>query len=80
MEIDEGVSRVLYKLTDPKQKGKWVIAVRAVDTLDFVTASVSNIQWHILREVSELVLNSCNHISAVYYDITPKPPASIEFE
>ena len=80
IEINGDVSRVLYRLTDPEQRGKWVIAVRSVETLDFVTAAVSNIPWHTLREVGELVLNSCKDIATVYYDITPKPPASIEFE
>ena len=79
-EMDGDVSRVLYRLTDTEQRGRWVVAIRAVETLDFVTASVSKIPWHVLREIGELVLNSCENVSAVYYDITPKPPASIEFE
>lgn len=79
-DIDRTVSRVLYRVTDLDRKGKWLIAIRSVETLDFVTASVSNIPWHVLRNIGELILSSCKNISAVYYDITPKPPASIEFE
>lgn len=79
-EIDEDVSRVLYRLTDKERKGRWVVAIRAIETSDFVTATVSNIPWKTLREIDKSVMSSCGDIAAVYYDITPKPPASIEFE
>ena len=80
IEIDGDVSRVLYRLTDKEKIGKWLIAVRAVETLDFVTASVSEIPWHVLKGMDELIVNSYGNVSSLYYDITPKPPASIEFE
>lgn len=79
-EIDDGVSRVLYRVTDKEQGGKLIVAIRAVDTYDFVTASIFNIPWDTLKEIGELMLNTCIDVSTVYYDITPKPPASIEFE
>ena len=79
-DIDRTVSRVLYRVTDLNRKGQWLIAVRSVETLDFVTASVSNIPWNVLRNIGEILLSSCKNVSAVYYDITPKPPGSIEFE
>lgn len=78
--IDEGASRVLYRLTEKQKKGKWIIAIRAVETTDFITASIFHIPWKVLRKVSAQILKICKEISAVYYDITPKPPASIEFE
>jgi len=74
------VSRILYRLTDQEPKGRWLVAIRAVETLDFVTATVSDVPWHILRKISESILDHCKNVAAVYYDITPKPPASIEFE
>jgi GMP synthase (glutamine-hydrolysing) len=78
--IDGEVSRILYRLTEKSQKGKWIVAIRAVETTDFVTASAFHIPWEVLRNVSAQVLKTCNEVTAVYYDITSKPPASIEFE
>jgi len=79
-DMDMNVSRILYRLTDQEPKGRWLVAIRAVETLDFVTATVSDVPWHILRKISESILDHCKNVAAVYYDITPKPPASIEFE
>jgi len=79
-ERDAEASRVLYRLTDNPRRGRWLIAVRAVETQDFVTARVSRIPWNILREVERTIRAACPTVSAVYYDITPKPPSSIEFE
>ena len=80
VEIDEDVSRVLYMLTDDERGGNWVIAVRAVETRDFVTAKISNLPWKTLRSIEEKIMDACPEVSSVYYDITPKPPSSIEFE
>ena len=80
VEIDEDVSRVLYQLTDDERVGNWVIAVRAVETRDFVKAKISNLPWKTLRSVEEKIMDACPKVSSVYYDITPKPPSSIEFE
>jgi len=79
-ERDAEASRVLYRLTDNPRRERWLIAVRAVETQDFVTARVSRIPWNILREVERTIRAACPTVSAVYYDITPKPPSSIEFE
>ncbi len=78
--IDDSVSRVLYRISDLSRKGKWITSVRAVDTLDFVTATVSIIPWKTLRETGSAIMDSCPDITSVYYDLTPKPPSSIEFE
>ena len=80
VEIDEDVSRVLYMLTDDERGSNWVIAVRAVETRDFVTAKISNLPWKTLRSIEEKIMDACPEVSSVYYDITPKPPSSIEFE
>jgi len=80
MALDVKASRVLYRLTDFERIGRWIIAIRSVETLDFVTASVTDVPWRILRDTGRLILSSNSDISAVYYDLTPKPPASIEFE
>ena len=80
MSLDDKASRVLYRVTDQNRIGKWVVAIRSVETLDFVTASITEIPWRILRDTGKLILSSNREISAAYYDLTPKPPSSIEFE
>jgi GMP synthase (glutamine-hydrolysing) len=45
-----------------------------------LTAEVSDIPWTTLSETAELILANCPNVSNVYYDITPKPPATIEME
>ena len=78
--IDDSISRVLYRISDLWRNGKWIISVRAVDTLDFVTAAVSDIPWKTLQETGSTIMDSCPDVTSVYYDVTPKPPSSIEFE
>jgi GMP synthase (glutamine-hydrolysing) len=85
ISLDNAASRVLYRVTDIDRAGKWragkwIVAIRSVETLDFVTASVTDIPWRILRDTGRLILSSNQEVSAVYYDVTPKPPSSIEFE
>lgn len=80
ISLDVEASRVLYRVTDIDRMCKWVAAIRSVETLDFVTASITDIPWRILRDTGKLILSSNREVSAVYYDLTPKPPASIEFE
>jgi len=77
---DDSISRVLYRITDVSENGNWIVSIRAVDTLDFVTATVSAIPWKTLTETGKMIMNTCPTVSAVYYDLTPKPPSSIEFE
>ncbi len=78
--LDNDVSRVLYRVTDQDRIGKWIVAIRSVETRDFVTASITDVPWRILRDTGKLILSSNREISTVYYDLTPKPPSSIEFE
>ena len=77
---DGSVARVLYGLTDSPRDGAWVEAVRAVESKDFVKARVTNVPWKVLRAVEEEIMGSCPSVGAVYFDVTPKPPSSIEFE
>ena len=55
------------------------VIVRAVSTRDFMTAAVAQVPWKILKDIAESILKTGDS-SRVYYDITPKPPATIEFE
>ena len=58
----------------------YTIALRAVTTSDFMTATWSRIPYEILEKVSARIVNEVNHVNRVVYDITGKPPATIEWE
>ena len=73
------VTRVLY-LVEGGEKEGYIIALRAVKTKDFITASLAEVPWPTLKEVSKRILNICLKVSRIYFDVTPKPPATIEFE
>ena len=73
------VTRVLY-LVEGGEKEGYIIALRAVKTKDFITASLAEVPWPTLKEVSKRILNTCLKVSRIYFDVTPKPPATIEFE
>lgn len=73
-------SRMLYMIRESQVDRPYVIGIRAVETRDFLTADVSNIPWRVLDEIALEVLSKRSDVAAVYYDITPKPPATIEME
>ncbi|MCI8291512.1 MAG: glutamine-hydrolyzing GMP synthase [Clostridia bacterium] len=58
----------------------YTIALRAVETTDFMTGTWSKIPYPILEKVSSRIVNEVNHVNRVVYDITSKPPATIEWE
>ena len=58
----------------------YVIALRAVETIDFMTARWSRLPYEFLELVSRRIINEVNGISRVTYDISSKPPATIEWE
>jgi GMP synthase (glutamine-hydrolysing) len=59
---------------------EWVIALRAVETIDFMTAHWSHLPYEFLDRVSRRIINEIRDISRVVYDISGKPPATIEWE
>ena len=73
-------TRVLYAVREKRRKQPYVIAIRAIETHDFLTAKVSDIPWTTLRKTAQKILQACSDVSGVYYDVTPKPPATIEME
>jgi GMP synthase (glutamine-hydrolysing) len=59
---------------------EWVIALRAVETIDFMTAHWAHLPYDFLDHVSRRIINEITDVSRVVYDISGKPPATIEWE
>lgn len=74
------LTRVFYCVEEAKRKQPYVIVTRAIETTDFLTATVAKISWETLTETAEEILGKCKNVSGVYYDVTPKPPATVEME
>jgi len=58
----------------------YAVALRAVNTIDFMTADIVEIPYEVLKKVTNRIVNEVSHVNRVFYDITSKPPGTIEFE
>ncbi len=72
-------SKSVGVMGDKRQYG-YVIALRAVNTTDFMTATASHVSHKILNEISTRIINEVDGVARVVYDITSKPPGTIEWE
>lgn len=87
-ELHKSINQYFAVLTNLKSVGvmgdertyDYTIALRAVETTDFMTGVWSKIPYEILEKVSSRIVNEVNHVNRVVYDITSKPPATIEWE
>lgn len=62
------------------RKYDWVVSLRAVETIDFMTAHWAHLPYDLLGRISNRIINEVNGISRVVYDVSGKPPATIEWE
>ena len=58
----------------------YAVALRAVNTVDFMTAEAANIPFEVLQRVMSRIINEVKGVNRCFYDITSKPPGTIEFE
>ena len=87
-KLDTKISQYFAVLTNMRTVGvmgdgrtyDWAIVLRAVTTEDFMTADWARIPHEVLDRVSNRIVNEVEHVNHVLYDITSKPPATVEFE
>ena len=86
--LDKSIGQYFAALTNMQSVGvmgdertyDYAIALRAVNTIDFMTAEFAELPWELLGKVSSRIVNEVKHVNRVLYDCTGKPPATIEFE
>ena len=67
-------------VTGDERRYDYVIALRAVETVAFMTARWARLRYDFLDQVSNRIMNEISRVSRVVYDISDKPPATIEWE
>ena len=86
--LDRSINQYFAVLTDLRSVGvmgdertyDYTLALRAVETQDFMTANWSRIPYDVLEKASNRIVNEVKHINRICYDITSKPPATVEWE
>ena len=65
---------------DGKRVDAWPVVIRAVNTVDAMSATVPQIEWPLLMKITDRILAEAPNVNRVLYDLSPKPPATIEWE
>lgn len=86
--LDRNIGQYFAVLTNLRSVGvmgdertyDYTVALRAVTTTDFMTAEFAELPWELLGRVSNRIVNEVKHVNRICYDITGKPPATIEWE
>ena len=86
--LDRSINQYFAALTNMRSVGvmgdgrtyDYAVALRAVETTDFMTADWAQIPYPVLEKISNRIINEVRHVNRVLYDITSKPPATIEYE
>lgn len=86
--LDRTIGQYFAALTNMRSVGvmgdertyDYAIALRAVNTIDFMTAEAAQIPYEVLNKVMSRIINEVRGVNRVMYDITSKPPGTIEFE
>jgi GMP synthase (glutamine-hydrolysing) len=73
-------ARIFYAIQDAPNTKKYIMSVRSVETKNFLEAKVTEAPWPTLEKIAQEISEKCPDVSTVYYDVTPKPPATIEME
>ena len=59
---------------------EYMVIIRAINTIDAMTASIEKVDWDVLEKITDRILAEVENVNRVCYDMSPKPPATIEFE
>ena len=86
--LDREINQYFAALTNMRSVGvmgdfrtyDYAVALRAVKTIDFMTAEASEIPYEVLNKVMNRIINEVKGVNRVMYDLTSKPPGTIEFE
>lgn len=86
--LDKTINQYFAVLTNNRSVGvmgdgrtyDYTLALRAVETSDFMTAEFSRIPYDVLASASNRIVNEVKSVNRIVYDVTTKPPATIEWE